>query len=527
MLTFGFWTDDGFTTAYFEILKETRIQRAITNTLWIALFATLINTVLGVFFAWLVAYTDIRGKKILQLLIIMPLIIPSYIVTLSWVEFSRLLPFGDFDLYSLGGIIFVLGISHYTLVYLLSVNVLRRIPLSLEEAVATSGGNRWNVLFHVTVPLGMTGIIGGMMVAILSNIENFGVPAFLGIPGGVPVLSTAIYQEVVSYGSDSFARGSILSFVLILITGAILLAQWLLLRRFRTNDELVLTHSPRVMLGRGRIWVELLVYGFLIITSIVPLFALLRTSLSPFYGAKLTLENLTFKNYEYVLFDYNSTMSAIQNSFLLAVLASVIGLVISLGLGYAIVRQNKWYHRLSEIFIAIPYSLPGTVLALSMIIFWIQPIPGWQPGIYGTFLILLIAYVARFTILQVRAAVSSFNQIDLSLEQAAISSGAGRWSRWRSILMPLLSSGMIGGILLVVFTALTELTLSALLWSSGNETIGVVVFSFEQAGYKVYSSAFSVIIIGLLIIGGIVYYALTSFIGRRLKTDEDSNKKRQ
>src|SRR5690625_4320784 len=89
MLSFGVWTEDGFTTTYFEILGETRIQRAIRNTIWIAIFATLINTVLGVFFAWLVAYTDIRGKKLLQVLIIMPLIIPSYIVTLSWVEFSR------------------------------------------------------------------------------------------------------------------------------------------------------------------------------------------------------------------------------------------------------------------------------------------------------------------------------------------------------------------------------------------------------------------------------------------------------
>ncbi|SEW15054.1 iron(III) transport system permease protein [Aliicoccus persicus] len=526
MLNFGVWTEDGFSTTYFEILGETRIQSAIRNTIWIAIFATLINTVLGVFFAWLVAYTDIRGKKLLQILIIMPLIIPSYIVTLSWVEFSRWLPFGNIDLYSLGGIIFVMGISHYTLVYLLSVNVLRRIPLSLEEAVSTSGGSRWHVLFRVTIPLGMTGIIGGMIVAVLSNIENFGVPAFLGIPGNVPVLSTAIYQEVVSYGSDSFARGSILSFVLILITGFIILMQWLMMRRFRSNDELNISHTPRVLLGRGRVWVEILVYGFLVVTSIVPLFALVRTSLSPFYGVDLTFENMTFKNFEYVLFDYNSTASAIQNSFMLAFLAALIGLVISLVIGYAIVRHNKWYHRLNEMFMAIPYSLPGTVLALSLIIFWIQPFPGVRPGVYSTFWILLIAYVARFTILQVRAAVSSFNQIDLSLEQAAISSGAGWFGRWKSIIMPLLTPGLIGGILLVVFTALTELTLSALLWSSGNETIGVVVFSFEQAGYKVYSSAFSVIIIGILLVGGIIYYALTTWIERRTHVDENNHKKR-
>ena len=166
------------------------------------------------------------------------------------------------------------------------------------------------------------------------------------------------------------------------------------------------------------------------------------------------------------------------------------------------------------------------MLALSLIIFWIQPFPGVSPGVYSTFWILLIAYVARFTILQVRAAVSSFNQIDLSLEQAAISSGAGWFGRWKSIIMPLLTPGLIGGILLVVFTALTELTLSALLWSSGNETIGVVVFSFEQAGYKVYSSAFSVIIIGILLVGGIIYYALTTWIERRTHVDENNHKKR-
>lgn len=515
MISLSFIGEHGITLEHLKfILKDSNVE-SIVNTLIIGCLATLLNTALGLLFAFIISYTDVRFKKLMQIFIILPLLVPSYMMSISWTEFVRSIPLIDIDLYSLGGIVFVLGINHYALVYLMSVQVFTRIPKSLEQAIQVNGGNRLDVLKQVTIPMGMTGIIGGMMIAALSNIDNFGVPAFLGIPGGVDVLSTSIYQAVISYGDDAFLQGSILSLALVCITFCILLIQWILLRQFKPNPYSSTDRSPRIHLGKFRLFIEVLIWLFFIITSIMPLVALVKTSLTKTYGAKLTMDTLTLKNFQYILFEYDKSVSAIQHSAMLAISATIISFIIAIILGYMIVRYNKWYMRFTEIGIAIPYSLPGTVLSLSLIIFWIEPIPGVKPGIYGTVFILLIAYILRFTILPLRSAISTYSQIHISLEHAASVSGNNILLRFKNILLPLLTSGMIGGLLLMMFTALTELTLSALLWASGSETIGVVIFSFESAGYKQYSSAFSVIVIILLCLGGLLYLLLQSMFKRK------------
>jgi len=167
----------------------------------------------------------------------------------------------------------------------------------------------------------------------------------------------------------------------------------------------------------------------------------------------------------------------------------------------------------------IPYALPGTVFALCMIFMWLEPIPGWNPGIYGTVWILFIAYVTRFLVLQVRGSYTALLQIDPSMEEAARTSGAAGWVKWRRILLPLLFPGIVSGALLVFLMALTELTVSSLLWSSGSETVGVVIFGYEQAGYSTYSTAFSTVLVLGILFGGGLFMLLSKLWDRKvLKT---------
>ena len=133
-----------------------------------------------------------------------------------------------------------------------------------------------------------------------------------------------------------------------------------------------------------------------------------------------------------------------------------------------------------------------------MILAWMQPIPGWNPGIYGSIAILFIAYVTRFMYLQVRASMTALTQVAPEMEEAAHSSGASGFTKWRKAVFLYMMLGLLGGAGLVFLTALTELTVSALLWSSGNETIGLVIFNFEQSGYTTYSTAFSTVILMIM-----------------------------
>ncbi len=145
----------------------------------------------------------------------------------------------------------------------------------------------------------------------------------------------------------------------------------------------------------------------------------------------------------------------------------------------------------------MPYALPGVVLAIAALLLFLRPVPFVGLQLYNTPWIILYAYMARFLVLALRPAVSGYHQIDRALEEAAQVAGAGLFTRMRTIVFPLVAPAAIAGGLLIFMTALGELTVSALLWSSGSETIGVVMFSFEQGGDSGYAAAMSMITVAL------------------------------
>lgn len=500
---------------YQEVLLEKATWRTIQNTIIITFSSTLLSLILGVGLAFTMAYMNIRAKKWLQLLIFLPFLIPSYISTLAWVQFFggngpiQYLFHQSVNLYSMGGIIFVLGLSHYPLVYLMSVEVFRRIPRELKYAANTSGASGWIVFRKVIFPMALPGIASGGILAFLSNIDNFGIPAFLGIPANIRVLSTYIYEQIIGYGPSAFARAAVLSVILgvIALIGTVL--QWAIIRKSNVSETAARDTEPRYFLSRGwRNAVEIVLWMFLLITTLLPLVVMASTSFIKAYGLSLAWENLSLKNYSYLLFEDAKTGGAIGNSVTLALVTMLICMVIGTVIAYLRFKKPSFFVKVSEIIVTIPYALPGTVFALAIILMWLQPVPGFQPGVYGTIWILLIAYITRFTVLQMRGSLTAFSQIDSSMEEAARISGAKALAKWRSILFPLLMPGILSGAALVFLTALTELTVSSLLWASGSETIGVVIFSFEQAGYTTYSTAFSTLIVGAVLIMGILFVLL-------------------
>ncbi|WP_088103674.1 ABC transporter permease [Halalkalibacter urbisdiaboli] len=499
---------------YYSILHEARTWKIIANTAIIVVGSTTIALVVGVLLAWLISYSDIRAKRWLILLVMIPFIIPSYIVTLSWTQFLSkkgwlaqgfsqiMVGFEPFNLYSHTGIIIILGLSHYPLVFLLTMSVLRRIPRELEWAVQASGGNRWTVFRKITLPLALPGIASGGMLAFLANLDNFGIPAFLGIPAKITVLSTAIYQEVVGFGPTAFARAATFSVILAIIALIGTVLQWFFLRKANYSES-VIDKRPRVTFGKKRILIEISLWAILIFISIIPLFSMFATSVIRAYGLPFTIDNITFNHYKFLLLENSKVQGAILTSIKLAIGTSLFCLFAGTALAYYRIRRQNRVGKGMELSVGLPYALPGMVLALAMILSWMQPIPGWNPGIYGSIWILFIAYITRFMILQVRGSMTAMSQIDPAMEEAAQVFGAKGFSKWRKIMLPLLLPGLLSGTFLVMLTALTELTVSALLWSSGSETIGLTIFNFEQAGYTTFSTAFSSLIVVALLMGGL------------------------
>ncbi|OMF05877.1 ABC transporter permease [Paenibacillus amylolyticus] len=517
LVLLSFQGEQGLTLSHYnELLQQERFWSTLRNTVYIVIGSTVFSLVIGTALAWVVAYTDIRHKSALHMGIMLCFILPSYVLTLSWSSFTgsqswlaHVLQWihpdlAPWSMYSMGGIVFVMGIHHFPLVYMFTLDVLRKIPRDLEWAARAGGASRIEVFRRITLPLTLPGLTAGGLLVFLASLDNFGIPAFLGTPVNISVLSTLIYEEIIGFGPSAFARGASLSVLLgaAAVVGSLL--QWLLLRKSHASDTMQPDLTPRYELGRMRKPLAFAIWAGLALITIIPLSSMISMSLKRAYGLGLTRANMTLDNYRYILFENERVWQAIQNSLVLSLVTMLACLIIGSGFAYIRVRKPNQFNKMAELATAVPYTLPGIVFALSMILVWMEPVPGWNPGIYGTMTILFIAYICRFLILQIRSSVTSFMQLDASMEEAARISGAGFWRKWTAVLLPLLLPGILTGGMLVFLTALTELTVSALLYSSGSQTIGVTIFSFEQAGDTLYSTALSSLIVALIAAGGVI-----------------------
>ncbi|MDK8189738.1 iron ABC transporter permease [Paenibacillus sp. UMB7766-LJ446] len=528
LVLLSFQGEQGLTLSHYsELLQQDRFWSTLRNTVFIVTGSTVLSLVLGTALAWIVAYTDIRNKSALHMGILLCFILPSYVLTLSWSSFTGSQGWlagvlqwihpglAPWSMYSLGGIVFVMGIHHFPLVYMFTLDVLRKIPRDLEWAARAGGAGRMEVFRRITLPLALPGLTAGGLLVFLASLDNFGIPAFLGTPVNISVLSTLIYEEIIGFGPSAFARGASLSVLLgaAAVVGSLL--QWMLLRKNHASDTMQPDLAPRYALGRMRKPLTLAIWSGLLLITIVPLSSMFSMSFKRAYGLGLTRANMTLDNYRYILFENERVWQAIQNSLVLALVTMLACLIIGSGFAYIRVRKPNRFNKMAELATAVPYTLPGIVFALSMILVWMEPIPGWNPGIYGTMTILFIAYICRFLILQIRSSVTSFMQLDSSMEEAARISGAGFWRKWTAVLLPLLLPGILTGGMLVFLTALTELTVSALLYSSGSQTIDVTIFSFEQAGDTLYSTALSSLIVALIAAGGVILLIAQRWAARK------------
>lgn len=517
LVMMSFTGENGFSTEqYTSLLSERRTINAITNTIIISIGSTVISVFLGGFFAVIVAYTDVQYKRWIEILILAPFVIPSYIITLSWstlfsarglinTVLHRLFNL-RINIYSIGGIIFVLGLCNASIVYLNLLPMLRKIPKDQEWAARVAGFNTWETFFKINLREALPAIAAGAVLAFLSSIDNFSVPAFLGIPGGIPVLSTYIYEKVIGFGPSAFRSAAALSVMLSMIALIGTGIQWLLVRKAAIMESIQEDFSQRIFLGKYRQRVERICLGFLLLINIFPLITIITDGFFPKYGAR-TWDNLTLENYAFV-FTNRGVHQAILNSISLSALCCVICFVIGTAIAFWKVRQKSKAAVLIEQNAALTYAIPGIVLALAMILHW-----STIPNVYGTMKILLIAYVTRYLILQIQSSTNAAIALDPSLEEAARISGSYQMRTWREIILPLSMRSILAGTFLIAMQALTELTLSSMLAAAGTRTIGLTIFSLQQGGDYQRAEALSTAIIFIMLI----LYALRIFITRKQK----------
>lgn len=493
----------------FETLASGSTWIATWHSIQIGLGGTLLALIFGIVAALLVGLTDMRSRNLFVLFYVVPLMIAPQVTALAWLQlfgpssqFLKILdlapPLGSQNpLYSVWGIIFLLGVQYGPLVFLIVRAGLRKLPRELVEAGLSAGASKWTVLFTIILPLMTPSIIGAAALAFVSCVGNFGIPAFLGIPANYLVLPTLIYQRLAGGGPAVLSSVAVLSVLIGLIAVAGIVAQDFIARRrdFRITATSLAVAPFR--LGRWRLITEIAAWFLILIVLVLPIIGLTLSALVPAYGVPLNFSTMTLDNFRFVMFAHGASARAFSNSIALSLAAALFAVLLAVPLGYMIAwRKNRWTPVLN--FAAeMPYALPGVVLAIACLLMFLKPLPVVDISLYNTIWIILFAYLARFFVLALRPTISGLHQIDRGMEEAARIAGAGLFYRLRTVIFPLVAPATLAGGVLIFMTAFCELTVSALLWSSGSETLGVVMFSFEQGGDSAYAAAISVLVVAV------------------------------
>ena len=484
-----------------RVLSSSATWTATAHSLVTAFGGTALAVLLGGVVALLVSLTDIRGRNAFVFCYVMPLMLAPQVVALAWLQVfgpsSPLLKMIGLapalgsrnPLYSPGGIILVLGVQYAPLVFLTLRAGLRTLPQELLEAAMAGGAKPLRVIRTIVIPLMTPPLLAGVALCFVSCLGNFGIPALLGIPGNYLVLPMLIYQRLAGFGPAVLSEVAVLSVLIGMIAIVGIVAQDLLLSRrdFRTASAAV--EARAFELRRWRRPVELALWTLAFVVLALPLTALAMTSLVPAVGVALDSTSATIENYRFVLFEHAAARRAFRNSFGLSATAAVAIVLITVPLAYFLVWRRSRLLRAVNVVTEVPYAVPGVVLAIAAILLFLKPLPVVGVSLYNTIWIILFCYLARFLVLGLRPVMSGYHQLDRTLEEAAQIVGARLIRRLVTVILPLVAPAAAAGALLIFLTAFNELTVSALLWSTGSETLGVVFFSFQQGGDSNYAAA--------------------------------------
>src|SRR5262245_57507067 len=405
--------EEGLSLEHFtEALSGRLYVQALKNSLVLGAWTGLFSVVIGLPMAWAVSRTNVPGPALFRITAALSYLSPPFLTAIAYVNlfspnaglvnvFLRDVigaPWLTFNVFSMGGLVLVTVLHTFPFVFLLASSALQSVDASYEEAAQILGAGKLRTALLVTLPLIAPAVLAGTLLAFVNAIALFGSQAILGLPGRIVTLPTRIYA-LFDY-PPQYGLASALSLLFILITVAALYLQ----HRFLARRSYVTVGGkgarPQLIdLGPAR-WVLL---GFcavvFAVAIILPYGALIAVSLSKSWGLSFW-RGLTLDNYRFVLLEYNVTQRAILNSLMLATLAATIAVLLGAVIGWIDVRTRAPGRRLLDYAALVPLGLPGIVMAVALIQFWLtMPI-----ALYGTLAILLLAYVGRYIPLGVRAA---------------------------------------------------------------------------------------------------------------------------
>jgi iron(III) transport system permease protein len=513
---------------YVEAYSSADTYSLFINSVQFASGTAIFALALGTFLAWMNERTNTPFKSLFYALSIIPLVVPGILFVVAWIMLAspkiglinlvlRALFDTDatfVDVYSMPGMIIVDGLHYAPIAFLLMTAAFRAMDPSLEESAMMSGATTWQIATRITLRLAWPAVAASFLILFVRSIESFEVPALLGLPVGIEVFTSAIYDAIHRYPSDIGLACAYALALLVITSGGIWFQARIASQGSKYSTVTGKGFRPRVIdLGRTR-WIMAAIFLFYAFIAIaMPFFILIWSSLQRYYSVPswAALQNVSLRAY-WTIIGYPNVSGAIWNSFILSVGTATFVMLLTAVIAWIVVRTKIPGRWLLDNMATLPMVMPGLVLGLAIMICYLT-VGG---GIYGTIWILFIAYLTRFLPYGMRYNSTSMVQIHRELEESAAMSGASWGQAFVRIVLPLLKPGLVAGWIYVVIVSVRELSSSILLYSPGSEVVSVIIWELWQNGQYVELSAFGVMLISALF----VFALLAQAAGRRFGVKE-------
>lgn len=506
------FTFEWFVESYWGALTGGPVQHVLWNSIAVAVPATVIATGVGTVLAWLLTRTNLRARRFFEYGLMIPMFYSPLVGIIGWTilgapgagwvnHFWQTITGSDGDLvniYSYGGIVFALTLFYLPYGIMMNTAAFRAMDTTQEEAASVSGANRWHVLRTVTFPLLRPSILASAIFIFIFCLEQFSIPGALGSQSQYETLAYSIYLNVTKYPTNlglAAAQGTLL-LVLTLITLAFYRRMLRKASRFVTVGGKS-RKATTVRLGQWR-WVATVgCVLVLLVGTFLPLATILLRALMSTREIGIDWGGLSFRGFA-DLFAAGDFSESLWNSILLSVGAAVIAVAIGLVIAVATVRSRRHpASTIADYLISMPVALPGTVFGIGLVWAYIGS------PLYQTVALMLLAFVTRYAIFSVRMLSTGLVQIDRSLEEAAMVSGARKAKAVTLIELPLLKGAMASAWLLIFLSVMRELATAIMIYGVGSRTLSILTWNYMEDGFFGVASALAVaqVVIVVAIVG--------------------------
>ncbi len=501
---------------YREVYSLDVNWRALTNTVELSLLVMVASVIITFPLAWLVGRTDLPGKKFYRTILISSYMIPPYVGAIAWTQLLNPsvgylnnifrwmfdLQTAPFNIYTFGGIAWVLTLFYSPFAFITISRAMEKMDPTLEEAARISGAGPFRTLLNVTLPLMAPSILAGGLLVFIAAGSCFGIPAIVGMPGNVEVLTTRIVTYLYM-GSDEGVRDStaLAASLMFIANGLLFFMTWMLGRKDFTTISGKSTRPNIVELGK---WKWLAVAGittYAAIAVVIPIGSIVMTSfLKSLSKPVLSLSNYGIDPWIPVITS-SQYMETIWNSVLYGIIAATIGTLLSLFVSYLAVKTTLRGRTLPDLLTVVGGSTPSIVIALALIITFSG---NYGLNLYSTMWILVVAYLVKYMTMSVRTISAALTQVHSSLEEAALNSGADWLRCCKDIIVPLIAPSIVAGWFLIFMPSFYELTMSLLLYGSETKTIGVLLYELQTYADTQNASVLSVIVLLIVLVGNLI-----------------------